>query len=89
VRCPQAGVEEGRPNYAGRGPKGYRRSDENIREDVCEALTRHPEIDASDIDVRVENCEVTLDRLAKRLAEKIAESVPGVADVHNQVKVDR
>jgi hypothetical protein len=43
-----------------------------------EALTRHTEIDASD--VCVENCEVTLtgvveDRRAKRLAEEIAESV--------------
>ena len=33
--------------HRGRGPKGYRRSDERIREDVCERLTEDPFIDAS------------------------------------------
>jgi hypothetical protein len=80
-----------RGQFAGRGPKGYQRSDDRIREDVNEWLTRHPEIDASDIDVTVESCEVTLagvveDRRDKRLAEDIAESVPGVNEVHNQLR---
>ena len=80
------------PSYAGRGPKGYRRSDERILEEVCEVLTRHPGIDASDVEVRVENGEVTLsgtvgDRRAKRLAEDLAEDCAGVADVHNQLRV--
>ena len=80
--------------FYGRGPKGYRRSDERIREDVSEELFRHPEIDASEIDVRVQNGEVTLegkveDRHQKRLAEDIAERSSGVTDVHNRLKVDR
>lgn len=80
--------------FIGRGPKGYRRSDERIREDVNERLTRHPDIDASDIDVRVSNCEVVLtgvveDRRAKRLAEDIVEDVWGVDDVRNELKVRR
>ncbi|MBA3893286.1 MAG: BON domain-containing protein [Gemmatimonadales bacterium] len=80
--------------FAGRGPKGYRRSDDRIREDVSEELTRHPEIDASDIDVKVESGEVTLtgkveDRQQKRLAEDLAERCSGVNDVHNQLKVDK
>jgi hypothetical protein len=80
-----------RGQFAGRGPRGYQRSDDRIREDVNEWLTRHPEIDASDIDVTVESCEVTLtgvveDRRDKRLAEDIAESVPGVNEVHNQLR---
>ncbi|CAN5879239.1 hypothetical protein BH24GEM1_BH24GEM1_08980 [soil metagenome] len=80
--------------FAGRGPKGYRRSDDRIREDVSEELTRHPEIDASDIDVKVENGEVTLtgkveDRQQKRMAEDLAERCSGVNDVHNQLKVDK
>jgi hypothetical protein len=80
-----------RGQFAGRGPRGYQRSDDRIREDVNEWLTRHPEIDASDIDVTVERCEVTLtgvveDRRDKRLAEDIAESVPGVNEVHNQLR---
>jgi hypothetical protein len=46
--------------YAGRGPRGYRRADERIREDICERLTYHPEIDASEMEVTVSNSEVTL-----------------------------
>ena len=81
-------------SYAGRGPKGYRRSDERIREDVCERLTENWEIDASEIEVNVNNGEVTLmgtvnQRQAKHLAEDIAESVSGVKDVHNQLRVSR
>jgi osmotically-inducible protein OsmY len=80
--------------FSGRGPKGYRRSDDRIREDVSEELTRHPEIDASEIDVQVQNGEVTLtgkveDRHQKRLAEDLAERCSGVNDVHNQLKVDK
>ena len=81
-------------SHAGRGPKGWKRSDERIRDDVSEQLERHHEIDASDIEVRVENGEVTLtgsveDRRAKRMAEDIAESVPGVSEVQNQIRVKR
>jgi hypothetical protein len=50
-----AGREPG--PFRGRGPKGYRRSDERIREDVCECLSADDRVDASDIDVTVRNCE--------------------------------
>lgn len=84
--------ELGRGSLAGRGPRGYRRSDERIEEDVNERLTRHPGIDATDIEVRVNHGEVTLtgtvrDRQAKRMAEDAAEAVSGVIDVHNQLRV--
>ncbi len=84
--------ELGRAGYAGRGPRKYQRSDERIEEDVNEQLTRHPEIDATDIDVQVHDGEVTLtgtvsDRWMKRLAEDVAESVSGVRDIHNQLRV--
>jgi hypothetical protein len=80
--------------FYGRGPKGYRRSDERIREDVSEELYRHPEIDASEIEVKAQNGEVTLtgkveDRRQKRLAEDLVERVAGVTDVHNQLKLDK
>jgi hypothetical protein len=80
--------------FYGRGPKGYQRSDDRIREDVSEELWRHAEIDASEIEIAVENGEVTLtgkveDRQQKRLAEDIAERCSGVRDVHNQLKVDQ
>lgn len=84
----------GAENYAGRGPRNYQRSADRIRDDVNEDLTRHPGIDASDIEVDVSNGEVTLSgtvhsRRAKRMAEDVAESCSGVKDVHNQLRVDQ
>jgi osmotically-inducible protein OsmY len=78
--------------HAGRGPRGYQRSDERIKEDICDRMSQHGQLDASDIEIRVMNAEVTIagtvtDRQAKRLAEDIAESVSGVREVHNQVRV--
>jgi hypothetical protein len=78
--------------FTGKGPKGYTRSDDRIREDVCERLTYHPYVDASDIEVLVRDGEVTLtgsvdDRNSKRLAEDIVEDIRGVRDVHNQIRV--
>lgn len=78
--------------FAGRGPKGYTRSDERIREDVSDKLMEHPDLDASEIEVRVAGGEVTLtgsvdSRWAKRLAEDVAESCTGVRDVMNQLRV--
>jgi osmotically-inducible protein OsmY len=78
----------------GRGPKGYQTSDERIYEEVCERMTRHGELDPSDIEVKTENGEVTLegtvpDRRMKRLAEDLAEQAPGVRDVHNHLRVQQ
>jgi hypothetical protein len=83
---------EVRGGHTGRGPKGYTRSDERIREDVCERLSWNDEVDATDIIVRVQDGEVTLEgsvetRHMKRLAEDLAEEVPGVQDIHNTVRV--
>ncbi len=76
--------------HAGKGPKGYQRSDERIYEEVCDRLTEHGRLDARDVTVDVKDGEVTLtgtvpDRPAKRLAEDLSESVHGVRDVHNQL----
>jgi hypothetical protein len=81
-----------RGQFFGRGPKGYRRSDERIREDVSDRLMVHPDIDASEIEVHVANGIVTLtgivdNRHEKRLAEFIAEDALGVDDVDNRLKV--
>jgi osmotically-inducible protein OsmY len=80
--------------YAGRGPRGYRRSDERIREDINDHLTDDWYVDASDVEVTVNNGMVTLtgfvdSRDAKRRAEDIAECVSGVMDVSNQLRVER
>ncbi len=78
--------------HAGKGPRGYTRSDERIYDEVCMLMTRHGQLDASDVNVEVHNGEVTLtgtvpDRPSKRLAEDISDSVYGVRDVNNQLKL--
>jgi osmotically-inducible protein OsmY len=77
--------------HVGRGPNGYTRSDDRIREDICDRLTQHGLIDASQVDVAVASGEVTLrgyvpDRESKRRAEDVAESVFGVNDVRNELR---
>jgi hypothetical protein len=80
--------------FSGRGPRGYRRSDERIWEEACEILAHYGELDASEIDVQVRDGEVTLEgtvdsRWSKRLAEDLLEDVRGVHDVHNRLRVQR
>jgi len=94
---PRYGGSQGggyRESFFGRGPRNYQRSDERIREDVCERLTEHPGIDATDIDIVVTGREVTLegaveDREQKRMVEDMVEYGPGVKDVHNHLKARR
>jgi osmotically-inducible protein OsmY len=78
----------------GVGPRGYRRSDERIREDVCERFAQHGQLDPSDVEVAVRDGEVLLTgsvatRMQKRLAEDIAERVFGVVEVQNHLHVQR
>ncbi len=80
--------------YTGYGPRGYHRSDERIKDEVCNLLTQNGEIDASDIQVSVHDGEVTLQgtvdrRWTKRAAEALADSVYGVTDVHNELRIQR
>lgn len=82
------------PDYRGRGPRGYQRSDARVFEDICDQLTVDPRIDASDIEVDVKGAEVTLrgsvrSREEKRYAEDVVEHVMGVRDVNNHLKVTR
>lgn len=77
--------------HFGKGPRGFTRSDERIKEDICERLTEHPDLDASDLEIKVHNGEVTLagtvnERWNKRVAEDLAESVSGVKQVQNQIR---
>jgi sporulation protein YlmC with PRC-barrel domain len=78
--------------YRGRGPRGYKRSDDRIREDVNDRLSDDPILDASGIEVVVSDGVVTLngdvnDRADKRRAEDVALLVPGVNDVVVQLRV--
>ena len=80
--------------HFGKGPKGYTRSDEKIKEDVQEKLYHDTFVDASDIDVTVSDGEVTLtgtvdNKQTKRRAEDCVEKVTGVKEVSNQLKINR
>ena len=80
--------------HRGRGPKGYTRSDERIREDVNDRLSDDPFVDASEIEVTVSSCEVTLSgtvdsREARRRAEDVVEQVSGVRHVQNNLRVQQ
>ncbi len=79
-------------NHRGKGPKGYRRSDARILEDVNDRLADDPSVDASDIEVTVKDAEVTLtghvtDRFEKRRAEDCVENASGVTHVQNNLRI--
>jgi len=79
-------------SYRGRGPRGYTRSDERLLEIICERLTDDPRIDASDIEVEVQQQVVTLrgsvqDRYSKYAVEELAENA-GARDIQNQLRVN-
>lgn len=80
-----------RSEWIGKGPKGYTRSSERIREQVSELLSQGY-LDASDIEVTVSGDTVTLsgtvaDRQTKRLAEQIVGSCSWVGDVENKLRI--
>jgi hypothetical protein len=77
--------------HRGRGPKGYERSDERLREIICERLTDDPRIDASDVHIEVKDKVAKLtgqvsDRRTKYEIEDVVEHC-GVKDIDNQVRV--
>jgi osmotically-inducible protein OsmY len=79
-------------DFRGKGPKGYKRNDERISDEVHERLTDDPYIDASNINIAVSGGEVTLSgtvehRDAKHRAERIIEDVSGVSHVQNNLRI--
>lgn len=97
------GIEAGGPSqergswrnlnqHAGRGPKGYQRSDERLREVISERLTEAPHIDPSEITVTVKNGAVTLEgtvdeRWIRHEVENLVEACGGVKDIQNHLRV--
>ena len=87
-------IWQGMSSSARRGPKGYTRSDERIREDVCEQLSHAPYLDVGEVSVEVESGKVTLtgevpERRMKHAIEDIADHCLGVQDVENRITVLR
>lgn len=84
--------QDRREDHTGRGPSGYTRSDERIREDANDHLTHDWGVDASHVTVSVKDGEVTLEgtvssRQEKRRAEDAVERVSGVKHVQNNLRV--
>ena len=85
--------EQGR-RQTNSGPRSRRKSDENLTQEIREILTADPELEATDIEVEVEGGAVTLrgavvDSDARLLAEELVESLSGVREVHNRLRVER
>ncbi|HXH30657.1 MAG TPA: BON domain-containing protein [Bacteriovoracaceae bacterium] len=81
-----------RENHFGKGPKGYKRSDELIFEEACDALAIDRHLDATFMEMEVKDGCIYLrgeatSRDDKRLAEEIVEHIMGVSDVQNQLIV--
>lgn len=75
------------------GPQNFTQDDAQLLDAVVAAL-QDCELDASRIEVRVTNAEVTLegtveDALARGTAGTVAERVPGVKCCHNLLAMDR
>jgi hypothetical protein len=78
--------------HRGKGPKGYVRSDERIREDLSERLAEDDAVDPSEVSVEVRDGVVTLSgtveqRWVKHRIEDMAEACRGVTDVINNLRV--
>jgi osmotically-inducible protein OsmY len=79
-------------DHRGSGPANYTRSDQRILEDVCDTITHDRMVDGRQIQVTVQDGEVTLDgtvssRQQKRRAEDLAEDLAGVKHVQNNLRV--
>ena len=95
-----AGREDGRERQVEQRGSGdrritqRRRPDDALARDLQEILTTDPELDATEIEVGVEGGAVTLSGVvdssdARLLAEELVETVTGVREVHNNLKVAR
>jgi hypothetical protein len=77
-----------------RGPKGYTRSDERIREDISERLYHSPHIDSSEVSITVASGKVTLEgtvpnRWMRHAIENEADRCSGVRDIDNNIRVQQ
>ncbi len=89
---PSAGSHGRGPGRFPAGPKGYRRSDERIREEVHESLMRQPDIDAGNVQVSVQDGRVMLEgsvpeRPMRYRIEDLVAELAGVREVDNRIRV--
>ena len=86
---PEPGAE--RRSFRGQGPKGYARSDERLKEMICEKLTDDDHIDASEITVEVSNWMLRSGsvRSPDEPGRGTVERCGGRKDIHNQLRIER
>lgn len=83
--------ESAHEGHRGKGPKSFSRTDENLREEVCEAFLLSHDLDPEFMEVQVKDAVVVLTGRArtrgdKWLAEELAFGVSGVKDVQNRIR---
>src|SRR5690606_35649247 len=84
---------EGEPPAAGSPPEAQpSEGDEEVRDQIQRRLSEHAQLADSRIEVSVQNGAVKLggiaaNRFAKRRAEELAQEVPGVASIRNEIHI--
>ena len=78
--------------YAGMGPKAYESAGDPLGQETASRLTQHGQVDASNIEITVDNGAVLLEgtvvsEVMKSLAEEAIRSLEGVGDVQNLLQV--
>lgn len=78
--------------YSGLGPSGYDSAGDPVGQEVYSRLTQHGQVDASSIEIVIDNGEVLLDGTVdseetKRLAEEAVATISGVDSVQNLLQV--
>jgi hypothetical protein len=86
------GANEQQGEHRGKGPKGYKRSEESLREDIYTRLSDDERVDATGVSVELQGDEVILSGQVNSLAEKrraadLVESITGVRHVENHIRV--
>ena len=85
-------VRDDAPRRLGRGPKGYRRSDERILEDIYEHLLSTHHLDTSDVRIEVHDGTATLtgtvpERRMKHAIEDLIHGLRDVREIENRLRV--
>jgi osmotically-inducible protein OsmY len=88
----QAGWGQTETSRSRKGPKNYARSDERIREMVCERLVDEQGVDVSEVSIEVKNGRVELEgtvpsRQMRHRIEDIVDDCWGVQDIENRLRV--
>ena len=81
------------PRQRSRGPRGWRRPDSEILDELCERIVRGG-VDASRVELRVEDGEVSLDGVVASVAElaallELPDAVLGVTAVRGDLHLVR